>query len=193
MKNSITVTITSLLAIAFASFHFADDVVRGFEPGKVSTIFGVFLLAGWLYGTLALAGRRSGCIIVLIYSILASVIPVLHMRGAGMAGGRIAGTSGMFFWDPLRSRRDGGLLRCPRGAGTLEPAASGALMRTSATDHPDRSIRAFSARSSSGSSRWMTPWRFQTTCPVSSIRRVAGSIVRPKTLQPRPSGSCRFV
>ena len=33
MKDNLTLTITSLLTIILASFHMADDVVRGFEPG----------------------------------------------------------------------------------------------------------------------------------------------------------------
>jgi hypothetical protein len=98
MKHRLTVTITSLLAILFTSFHFADDIVRGLEPGKVATYGGVVILVVWLYATLVLAERRSGYVIVLLFSILASGIPVLHMMGKGLVGGRIAGSTGVFFW-----------------------------------------------------------------------------------------------
>jgi hypothetical protein len=49
----------------------------------------VFLLV-WLYGTLVLAERRSGYVIVLIASILASGLPIVHMAGSGLAGHRPA-------------------------------------------------------------------------------------------------------
>jgi hypothetical protein len=98
MKHRLTLTITSLLSILFTSFHFADDIVRGFEPGKVSNYGGVVILVVWLYAALVLAERRSGYVIILLLSILASGVPVLHMMGAGLVGGRIAGSNGVFFW-----------------------------------------------------------------------------------------------
>jgi hypothetical protein len=98
MKHNITLTITSLLSILLMTFHLSDDVVRGFEPGGFKNVSGVLILAVWLYGTLVLAGRRSGCIIILLGSLLGSVVPLAHMRGAGLVGGRIANSSGMLFW-----------------------------------------------------------------------------------------------
>jgi hypothetical protein len=91
-------TISSLLALLFFMFHVADDIVRGFEKGDVWNLPAVPICVLWLYGTLVLAGRRSGYIIVLILSLLASGIPILHARGAGLVGGRIANSSGKFFW-----------------------------------------------------------------------------------------------
>lgn len=98
MKPNITLTITSLLSILFFSLHWADEVARGIEPGTVSAFWGLLILAVWLYGTLALGERRSRLVIILLGSILGSVVPAVHMRGAGLVGGRIANTSGMFFW-----------------------------------------------------------------------------------------------
>ncbi len=98
MKHRLTLAITSLLSILFFSLHWADDVVRGIDRGGVSAFWGLLILAVWLYGTLVLAERRSGLVIVLIASILGAGVPVLHMRGAGLAGGRIAGSGGVFFW-----------------------------------------------------------------------------------------------
>ena len=98
MNHNLTLTITSLLSIVLTSFHFTEDIVRGIEPGKLPTLIGVLILVVWLYGTLALAERRSGYVIMLLFSILASGIPVLHMLGKGLVGGRIAGSSGVFFW-----------------------------------------------------------------------------------------------
>ena len=98
MKRSVMLTITSLLSILLMTFHLSDDIVRGFEPGGFKNIRGVLMLVVWLYGTLALAERRSGYIIILLGSILGSVVPVAHMRGVGLVGGRIASSSGIFFW-----------------------------------------------------------------------------------------------
>ena len=98
MNRNVTLTITSLLSILFMTFHLADDVVRGFEPGGFKNISGILTISVWLFGTLALAGRRSGFIIMLLGAMLGSVVPLAHMRGAGFVGGRVAHSSGMFFW-----------------------------------------------------------------------------------------------
>ena len=100
MKHTVTLTIASLLSILFMSFHHADDVVRGMAPGKFSNLIPVLFLLVWLYGTLVLAGRRAGYVIILVASLLASGIPVVHMRGSGLVGGKInaSGDSGEFFF-----------------------------------------------------------------------------------------------
>jgi hypothetical protein len=92
--ETFTLTLASLASILLATFHLADDVVRGFEPGGFENIRGVLIIAVWLYGTLALAGRRSGYILILLGSILGTLMPLAHMRGAGLVGGRIV----VFFW-----------------------------------------------------------------------------------------------
>jgi len=98
VKQNLVLTITSLLSILLMTFHLADDVVRGMEPGGVKNLIGVLILVVWLYGTLALAPRRSGYVIMFLGSLLASGVPVVHMTGAGLVGGRIANSSGVFFW-----------------------------------------------------------------------------------------------
>jgi hypothetical protein len=98
MKRSVMLTTTSLLSILFMTFHLSDDIRRGFEPGGVRNIIGVLMVVVWLYGTLVLAERRSGYIIILLGSILGSGVPVVHMMGKGLVGGRLANSSGIFFW-----------------------------------------------------------------------------------------------
>lgn len=93
-----TLTATSVLSILFMAFHLADDIVRGMTPGGVSALAGVLILAVWLYGTLALAECRTRYVILLLGSILGSGVPLVHMAGAGLVGGRIANSSGVFFW-----------------------------------------------------------------------------------------------
>jgi len=53
----------------------------------------------WLYATLVLAERRSGYLIILVASLLAAGLPVVHMTGAGgVVGGAIAKSGGAFFF-----------------------------------------------------------------------------------------------
>ncbi|HEX7184644.1 MAG TPA: hypothetical protein VF756_22660 [Thermoanaerobaculia bacterium] len=99
MKHNGLWTIASLLTALFMSFHLADDIVRGFEKGGPSNLLAVPILVTWLYGTLVLAERRSGYVIVLLGSLLGAYVPVLHFQAAGgVAGGKIAQSSGAFFW-----------------------------------------------------------------------------------------------
>ena len=101
MKNSSMLTITSLLLILFLTFHMAGDIVYGWEPGGVANLVGTVLICVvWLYATLALAGRRSGYIILLLLSLFSLVVPFIHMkgRGVGLASTRLPNTSGHFFF-----------------------------------------------------------------------------------------------
>jgi len=97
MKRNVVLTIASLLTILFLTLHTADDIVRGMEPGTLFDLIIVPILAVWLYGTLALAGKRSGYIIILLGSLVGLIVPVVHMKGAGV-GGAIAKSSGGFFF-----------------------------------------------------------------------------------------------
>ena len=99
MKNDVMLTVASLLSILFLTFHLSDEIARGMERGGLNMVIPVFVLVVWLYGTLVLAGRRSGYIIMLVASIVGTGVPILHMAGKGLAGGRIApNSSGAFFW-----------------------------------------------------------------------------------------------
>ena len=97
MKRDVMLTIASLLSILLVTFHVTDDIVRGMEPGRLSDLIVVPILVVWLYGTLVLAERRSGYVIILLGSLLGLLVPVLHMKGAGV-GGTIAKSSGAFFF-----------------------------------------------------------------------------------------------
>ena len=97
MKRDVMLTIASLLSILLVTFHVADDIVRGMEPGRLSDLIVVPILVVWLYGTLVLAERRSGYVIILLGSLLGLLVPVIHMKGAGV-GGTIAKSSGAFFF-----------------------------------------------------------------------------------------------
>ena len=60
MKHNILLVIASVLSILFMTFHLTDDIVRGMEPGTLFDLIVVPILVVQLYGTLVLAGKRSG-------------------------------------------------------------------------------------------------------------------------------------
>jgi len=96
MKPDTPLTITSLLSILLMTLHVTDDIVRGLSRPGPDNVFGVVIFVVWLVGTLLLAERRSGYIIMLLGGLFAAAMPVLHMTGAGYVA--IAKSSGGFFF-----------------------------------------------------------------------------------------------
>ena len=97
MKRDNMLTIASLFSILLVTFHVTDDIVRGMEPGTLFDLIAVLVLVVWLYRTLVLAERRSRYVIILLGSLLGLVVPVIHMKGAGV-GGTLAKSGGAFFF-----------------------------------------------------------------------------------------------
>jgi len=64
VRHNVVLTITSLLSIILLTFHLTEDIQAGIAPGGILNMIGVLILVVWLYGTLELAGRRSGYIII---------------------------------------------------------------------------------------------------------------------------------
>ncbi len=100
MKNSSILTISSLVLFLLLTFHLADDIVRGFEPGGLANLVSMVIISVvWLCGALVLAGRRSGYIITLLLGIFSLVVPYIHMKGKGVGiTTRLGNTSGHFFF-----------------------------------------------------------------------------------------------
>ena len=96
MKRSVMLTITSLLSILLMTLHVTDDIVRGISRAGAENVFGVVIFVVWLFGTLELAERRSGYVVMLLGGLIAAAMPVLHMKGARY--GAIATSSGGFFF-----------------------------------------------------------------------------------------------
>jgi hypothetical protein len=97
MKSSVMLTVTSLLSILLLSLHIAGDIALGFAAGGLANLFGIATLVVYLCGTLLLSDRRSGLVIVLLGSIIAAGMPVIHMTGAGVGVKRSAGAF-FFIW-----------------------------------------------------------------------------------------------
>jgi hypothetical protein len=104
MKHNLMLTTASLLSILFMTFHLTQDTLHaraGTPEAGGSTLVAVPILFVWLYGTLVLAERRSGHVIMLIGAILAMGMPVIHVIGPrGIFAGEFAKYSGafLFFW-----------------------------------------------------------------------------------------------
>ena len=104
MKQNVMLTITSLLSILFLTFHLTSDTLRaraGTPEAGGSTLVLVPFLVLWLYGTLVLAERRSGYVIMLLGSLMALGMPVLHAMGSGgVFSGQLAKSNGdfLFVW-----------------------------------------------------------------------------------------------
>ena len=95
MKHNTMLTFASLLSILLLTLHVTDDIVRGISKAEPSNT-ALLVLAVFLYGTLVLAERRSGHVIMLLVGLFAAAMPVMHMRGVHY--GEIARSSGGFFF-----------------------------------------------------------------------------------------------
>jgi hypothetical protein len=95
MKHSTVLTFTSLFSILLLTLHVTDDIVRGISKAEPSNT-ALVVLAVLLYGTLVLAERRSGHVIMLFVGLFAAAMPVIHMRGIHYP--EIAKSAGGFFF-----------------------------------------------------------------------------------------------
>src|SRR6476661_8979751 len=95
MRAAVILPISSLLSILLLTLHITDDIVRGISNAEPSNT-ALIVLVVFLYGTLMLAERRSGQVIMLLVGLFAAAMPVMHMRGAHYPD--IARSSGGFFF-----------------------------------------------------------------------------------------------
>ena len=96
MKRSVMLTIASLLSILLLMLHVTDDIVRGMDKAGPANFIAIAILVVWLYGTLVLTERRPGYIITLIGGIMATGMPIIHLRGTGIVN--VVKSSGGFFF-----------------------------------------------------------------------------------------------
>ena len=103
MKQSTLLTVTSLLSILFLSLHLTSDFLH--DAGELSLrmlLIAALILVALLYGTLVLAERRSGHVIMLLGALAALGMPVLHLMTArGVAGAIDRPDAFIFVWGLL--------------------------------------------------------------------------------------------
>jgi hypothetical protein len=98
MKQTALLTTTSVITLLLAILHLTTDIVFKIAQGGLSNLTVVLMGVVWLYGTLVLRERRAGYIIIFLGSLLALGVSAIHMRGAGMVGGRVGASGQAFFW-----------------------------------------------------------------------------------------------
>ncbi len=95
MNHTGLLKITALLSLLLLTIHVTDDIVRGISKAESSNT-ALAVLAILLYGTLVLADRRAGHVIMFIVGLLGVSMPVMHMRGQHYP--EIAASPGGFFF-----------------------------------------------------------------------------------------------
>jgi hypothetical protein len=105
-----TLTIASLLTIVLLPFHVAGDVALGLDrggPGLVYVVVPILLVMSC--GTLVLAERRSGHVIMFLGGLAALGMPIIH-RNNGFTAVVARSPGGLFFiWTLVALGVTGGL------------------------------------------------------------------------------------
>lgn len=105
-----TLTIASLLSIVLLPCHIGGDVALGFDkggPGLVYVVVPILLLVAC--GTLLLADRRSGQVIMFFGGFVALAMPIIHRNG-GFTPTVARAPGGLFFiWTLVALGVAGGL------------------------------------------------------------------------------------
>lgn len=105
-----TLTIASLLSIILLPFHIGGDVALGFDKGGSGLAFVVVpILLLVACGTLLLAKRRSGYIIMFLGGLASLAMPLIH-RNNGFTPTVATSPGGLFFiWTLVALGVTGGL------------------------------------------------------------------------------------
>jgi hypothetical protein len=82
MRQHLTLTITSLLTLVLFTLHLTHDVLHD-KAGldTQGTIICLTIMLVLLYGTIELAGRRLGYVIMLLGGLASAYMPFLHGLG----------------------------------------------------------------------------------------------------------------
>lgn len=83
MKQNIALTISSLISLVLFSLHLTDDTLHVKAGMDLSgTLICLAIMLVLLYGTVELAGRRLGYVIMLAGGAASFYMPILHGMGA---------------------------------------------------------------------------------------------------------------
>jgi hypothetical protein len=122
-----TLTVASLLAIVLLPFHIGGDVALGFDRGGSGLFFVVVpILLVVTCGTLLLAERRSGHVIMFLGGLASLGMPMIH-RNNGFTATVARSPGGLFFiWTLVALGVTGGLVMIlsARGLWTLRSRTS---------------------------------------------------------------------
>ena len=105
-----TQTVASLLSIVLLPLHVGGDVVLGFDRGGPTLLVLVPILLLIACGTLLLADRRSGHVIMFLGGLAALGMPIIH-RNSGFSPAVARSPGGVFFiWTLIALGVTGGLV-----------------------------------------------------------------------------------
>ena len=121
MKRNLALTISALLSLVLSSVHITQDTLHATDGMDQSgTMIVLLIMLVYLYGTVELAGRRLGYIIMLLGGIASLYMPFLHsmgpratrwgfffvwtMIGMGVAGAFSAILAARELWRAFRTR-----------------------------------------------------------------------------------------
>lgn len=91
MKQSLALTVTSLLSLVLTTVHLTHDVLHQAE-GAVLYPVPVVVFALWLYATLVLPDRAWGYVIMLLGGVFGAGMMIIHAKGL------VVGKDGGFFF-----------------------------------------------------------------------------------------------
>lgn len=97
LKSGAALTILSLVGVVLMTVHLSQDIVFGYDRAGANNLSGIAMLAVWLFATLALSGRRSGYLILILGSLLAAIMPVIHMGVADVRAEVVKSSGGLLF------------------------------------------------------------------------------------------------
>jgi hypothetical protein len=105
-----TLTLASLLSIILLPLHVGGDIALGFDQGGSGLVFILLpILLVMACGTLLLAERRSGHVIMLLGGLAALGVPIIH-RNNGFTAAVAKSPGGLFFmWTLMALGVAGGL------------------------------------------------------------------------------------
>ena len=121
MKRNLALTISALLSLVLSSVHITQDTLHATDGmDQNGTMIVLLIMLVYLYGTVELAGRRLGYIIMLLGGIASLYMPFLHsmgpratrwgfffvwtMIGMGVAGAFSAILAARELWRSFRTR-----------------------------------------------------------------------------------------
>ena len=135
MKPNVLLTVTSLVSILLLSIHVTLDIVRGVDKWGPPSLVGVLILVVLLYGTLVLAERRSGLVIMLLAGLFAAAMPVIHWRVSLTKPNTF-----LFIWTLFALGAVGTLtaILAARGMRSRRVQAADGTMRAAENESPDR-------------------------------------------------------
>jgi peptidoglycan/LPS O-acetylase OafA/YrhL len=82
MQRNLALTISSSISLVLFTFHLTDDTLHA-KAGMdhVGTAFTIGIMLTLLFGTVELADRRSGLVIMLLGGLATLYMPFLHTMG----------------------------------------------------------------------------------------------------------------